>query len=187
MLLGRMHGCGAIRAQLQLHKPATLDAGQHGAALCKAVPGVLRCCRPGHDGDHSACAAEHQSPWVWMLRLKLADATGQLDALLFSEDGTHFFQARPPADSPHVKRDHIQAWTTVRLALVQPWHLRSCRAHEQPAVYLDPCAVAPISTGIDRDASVFAVWAQVASADRQPVILHWKPSCSWHLARCGLP
>ena len=47
-------------------------------------------------------ADEDQSPWVWMLRLKLADATGQLDALLFSEDGTHFLQASTSADDSNV-------------------------------------------------------------------------------------
>ena len=40
----------------------------------------------------SWCADGDEDDWVWTLQLKLADATDQLDALLFHGDGTHFLQ-----------------------------------------------------------------------------------------------
>ena len=38
--------------------------------------------------------------WVWTLRLQLADATAQLEALLFNEDGTAFFRVRAASWQP---------------------------------------------------------------------------------------
>ena len=39
-----------------------------------------------------AATGQPQRGWVYTLQLRLEDATGELDALLFDEDGTDFFQ-----------------------------------------------------------------------------------------------
>ena len=41
------------------------------------------------------------SDWVYTLQLRLEDATGELDVLLFDKDGAEFFQVTQPSVMGH--------------------------------------------------------------------------------------